>query len=116
MSPPPLFTNSLGIDKMTPSDNDIPKYAQMDTSISSTNTHGFNVICQKTNSKLGFQPHRWQVGAISEILNGADMVVNAGTGFGKSLCFQALPIMRMGAIVLVITPTIALMEDQAISM
>lgn len=51
---------------------------------------------------------------ISNIIHGADVdiVVIAGTGSGKSLCFQAIPLVNHGAIVLAISLTIALMEGQ----
>ena len=41
-----------------------------------------------------------------------DVMVSAGSGAGKSLIYQAVPLMNPGAIVLTITLTIALMEDQ----
>ena len=38
--------------------------------------------------------------------------ISAGTGVGKSLIYQAVPLINPEAIILTITPTIALMEDQ----
>jgi superfamily II DNA helicase RecQ len=62
---------------------------------------------------LRFRPSKWQAIAIQGILTGNDVLVKAGTSSGKSLCYQALALckMRPKAIVLVIVPTIALMED-----
>ncbi|MCJ1262449.1 hypothetical protein MMC22_002319 [Lobaria immixta] len=55
----------------------------------------------------------WQVNAILDVtVNRSDTVVSAGTDAGKSLLYQAVPLVIPDAIVLVITPTIALMEDQ----
>jgi ATP-dependent helicase YprA (DUF1998 family) len=67
--------------------------------------------------RLGVRPHKWQAVAIGEVLNGNDVLVKAGTGSGKSLCFQALAFAKKKpkATVLVIVPTIALMEDQVSS-
>ncbi len=47
-----------------------------------------------------------------DIKKGRDMVIIAGTGSGKSLLFQALPLIIKDAIVLVVMPTLALMNDQ----
>ena len=41
-----------------------------------------------------------------------DVVVLAGTGSGKSLLYQLIPLIKTNAIVLVVLPTIALMCDQ----
>ena len=45
---------------------------------------------------------------------GKDTMVRAGTGAGKSLCYQGLTLLRPGATVLVVSPLIALMEDQVL--
>lgn len=49
---------------------------------------------------------------ILDILKGVDVAVHAGTSSGKSLPFQAIPTVKIGAIVLVVSPTMALMKDQ----
>ncbi|MGK7911456.1 MAG: ATP-dependent DNA helicase RecQ [Synechococcus sp.] len=53
-----------------------------------------------------------QADVIAALLNGRDALVVLPTGFGKSLCFQ-LPASLQTGVTLVITPLIALMEDQA---
>ena len=73
----------------------------------------------EVTQNLGVRPHNWQAVVIQEILNGNDVLVKAGTGSGKSLCYQALAFSKTKgkegkATVLVIAPTIALMEDQVI--
>lgn len=87
ISSPLLFPNTLGIDKIIQSDNNIPKYIQIDISITSTNTYDFNIIFQKIKLKLSFQLHWWQVDTILEIFNRANIVVSANIYFKKSLFF-----------------------------
>ena len=73
----------------------------------------YKKVCQAIQEKFGYQPKPWQAAVIMDIVYGKkDVMVSAGTGAGKSLIYQAVPLMNPGAIVLTITPTIALMEDQ----
>lgn len=46
------------------------------------------------------------------ILDGSDVAVSVGTSAGKSFPYQAIPVINPDAIVLVVSPTIALMKDQ----
>ena len=58
-------------------------------------------------------PKPWQVSIMGNIIyKKKDIVVSAGTGSGKSLLYQLLPLIKKNAIVLVILFTIALMADQ----
>ncbi len=49
---------------------------------------------------------------IFNILKGVDIAVHAGTSLGIRLPFQISLTIKIGAIVLVVSPTVALMEDQ----
>jgi ATP-dependent DNA helicase RecQ len=49
--------------------------------------------------------------AIASVLEGVDTLVLFPTGAGKSLCYQ-VPAMVLGGLTLVISPLVALMEDQ----
>jgi superfamily II DNA helicase RecQ len=57
----------------------------------------------------------WQAFVIQALLAGLDVMVRAGTGSGKSIVFQALAVAKLdnpNAIVLVISPILALMKNQ----
>ncbi|MGK7909024.1 MAG: ATP-dependent DNA helicase RecQ [Synechococcus sp.] len=56
-----------------------------------------------------------QAEVIDALLRGCDAVIVLPTGYGKSLCFQ-LPAVLQGGTTLVISPLIALMEDQVRSL
>ncbi len=49
---------------------------------------------------------------IDTVYKKKDVVISAGIGSGKSLPYQLIPLIKEGAIVLVVSPTIALMTDQ----
>ncbi len=70
------------------------------------------MVRHKVKNTFGFQPYRWQVAVILDILNGFDVAVHAGISSGKSLPFQAISRVKIGAIILVVSPTVALIEDQ----
>ncbi|BFN36263.1 RecQ family ATP-dependent DNA helicase [Fidelibacter multiformis] len=57
----------------------------------------------------GFRPLQRDI--IEGILEGKNVIAVLATGGGKSLCFQ-LPALLIGRLTLVITPLVALMEDQ----
>eukprot|EP00731_Ephydatia_muelleri_P000851 Em0001g851a len=76
------------------------------------------IILQATQ-RLGYPSLREnQYKAVFSFLNGNDVFVILPTGSGKSLCFAVLPFAfdalhgRVGSIVIVISPLIALMKDQ----
>jgi ATP-dependent DNA helicase RecQ len=60
----------------------------------------------------GFDSLRsYQKAPVKDLLEGHDVIALLPTGGGKSLCFQ-LPALMRGGLCLVISPLIALMEDQ----
>lgn len=71
-------------------------------------------LAEKITEKWKNRPRTWQGQAMDCVIKGRDVMVRAGTGAGKSLCFQALALLRPGATVLVISPLVGLMENQVI--
>ena len=64
-------------------------------------------------SVFGFAQFRANQEAVCRAaIDGRDLILVMPTGFGKSLCYQ-LPAIALGGTALVISPLIALMEDQA---
>mgnify|MGYP006183966617 FL=1 len=72
-----------------------------------------NSTINSTLKKIwGFDALRkFQVGPVSALTSGTDVIALLPTGGGKSLCFQ-LPSLVRGGLCIVISPLIALMEDQ----
>src|SRR6266480_3520551 len=57
-------------------------------------------------------PYTYQVAAVAEVLGKRDVFIKAGTGMGKSFNYQLLALLRPTKVVLVISPLLALMDDQ----
>jgi ATP-dependent DNA helicase RecQ len=74
-------------------------------------------LAKKLFTRFGFSSFRpWQQEAIEELLSGKQRVlVVAPTGGGKSLCYQ-FPATELPGTTLVVSPLIALMEDQVRSL
>ncbi|HEY1578266.1 MAG TPA: ATP-dependent DNA helicase RecQ [Terracidiphilus sp.] len=69
-------------------------------------------LCQLLHSVFGFSRFRANQEAVCQAaISGRDLLLVMPTGAGKSLCYQ-LPAIALGGTALVISPLIALMEDQ----
>ena len=62
--------------------------------------------------ELGQRPFRWQLETTMAILTGNDVVLDVGTGCGKSLCFSLPLLLNKTDISLTVSPLTALMIDQ----
>jgi RecQ family ATP-dependent DNA helicase len=70
-------------------------------------------LAELLRSVFGFPGFRANQEAVCRAaIAGRDLILVMPTGFGKSLCYQ-LPAIALGGTALVISPLIALMEDQA---
>ena len=71
---------------------------------------------QILQSVFGYEAFRnHQEGVISHVLSGGDALVLMPTGGGKSLCFQ-IPALVMAGTAVVVSPLIALMQDQVMAL
>lgn len=64
---------------------------------------------EEDKKELSFKD--FQKDAINTVLNGKDALVTVPTGGGKSVCYQ-VPAMHLPGVTLVVSPLLALMEDQ----
>lgn len=72
----------------------------------------YKKVCQAIEEKFGYQLKPWQTVVIMVIVYGKkNVMVNVGMGISKSLIYQIVLLINLGAIILTITPTIILMED-----
>lgn len=68
-----------------------------------------HIILKNTFGFDSFRPNQEQV--ITTLLEGSDVLAVMPTGAGKSLCFQ-VPTLMHGGVTIVVSPLVALMEDQ----
>ncbi|MGZ9146484.1 MAG: DEAD/DEAH box helicase, partial [Nitrospira sp.] len=73
-------------------------------------------LTRQLSERFGFATFRpGQEAVIRAVLSGRDAMAVMPTGQGKSLCYQ-LPAILLPGLTLVISPLIALMEDQVAAM
>ena len=70
------------------------------------------MISEKSYQTLGVRPFRWQLEAAAAILSGRDVVLDVGTGSGKTLCFSLPLLLNEKDISITVSPLTALMIDQ----
>ncbi len=85
----------------------------MTVSLNSDALNKTDELAELLRSVFGFARFRANQEAVCRAaIEGRDLLLVMPTGFGKSLCYQ-LPAVALGGTALVISPLIALMEDQA---
>lgn len=89
----------------------IPRYRDLDTDQPIEDTKMIK-FAEEIKSVLGKSLYLWQAHAIQKLLTGRDLLVKASTGAGKSLPYQAMALSRPGAVVLVVSPLIGLINNQ----
>ena len=73
-------------------------------------------IYTQLKEKFGYDSFRpFQEDAIKTVLNGQDVLLILPTGGGKSICYQ-LPALVLKGLTVVVSPLIALMDDQVLSL
>jgi superfamily II DNA helicase RecQ len=70
-----------------------------------------NAVSRDQRNGIEIQVLEWQIAAAAVILCGRDTYVVTATGSGKTMCFQLALFARPG-IIIVISPLLALMDDQ----
>ncbi|KAJ6579904.1 hypothetical protein B0H10DRAFT_2235480 [Mycena sp. CBHHK59/15] len=70
-------------------------------------------ISEKSQHRLGRTPHEFQTRFFCNVMQGKDVVLDVGTGSGKSLAFNLPVLMNKNDIVLIVSPLTALMLEQA---
>ncbi|KAG1871597.1 hypothetical protein F4604DRAFT_1582957 [Suillus subluteus] len=70
-------------------------------------------LTHHAEESLGRKPFTWQLEAAATVLKGYDVVLDVGTGSGKTICFY-LPLLidETESIGMVVSPLMALMIDQ----
>ncbi|KAF8174398.1 hypothetical protein BJ912DRAFT_858456 [Pholiota molesta] len=69
-------------------------------------------LAQKAEEILGKRPFRWQLEAAQAILCGRDVILDVGTGCGKTLCFSLPLLLNDTDMGITVSPLSALMIDQ----
>ena len=72
-----------------------------------------SILSEKAFQILGKHPFQWQLEAAKSILCGKDVIIDVGTGCGKTLCFLLPLLLHETDIGINISPLSALMLEQA---
>ena len=70
------------------------------------------LLAESSAHLLGKKPFQWQLDAAATILKGEDVILDVGTGSGKTLCFSLPLLLDDKDISITISPLTALMIDQ----
>jgi ATP-dependent helicase YprA (DUF1998 family) len=69
-------------------------------------------MIQSCRYRLGKTPHEFQKQFFLNVMQGCDVILDVGTGSGKSLCFDLPVLSNKEDIVLIVSPLSALILEQ----
>ncbi|KAJ7869594.1 P-loop containing nucleoside triphosphate hydrolase protein [Mycena olivaceomarginata] len=72
-----------------------------------------NLLVARAHEILCARPFRFQVDVAAAVLRGEDVIIDVGTGGGKTLCFTLPLLLEATDIAMIVSPLSALMIDQA---
>jgi ATP-dependent helicase YprA (DUF1998 family) len=72
----------------------------------------YDLMKRRSVEIFGHEPHSWQLDAAAAMLQGKDVVIDVGTGNGKTLCASLALMLDTSDIGLIVSPISALMIDQ----
>jgi ATP-dependent helicase YprA (DUF1998 family) len=72
-----------------------------------------DLLAKKAVEVLSAKPFQFQLEAAAAILCGEDLIIDVGTGAGKTLCFTLPLLLNTEDISMIVSPLSALMIDQA---
>ena len=70
------------------------------------------ILAERALAVLHRRPFLWQLETAEAILRGEDVIIDVGTGSGKTLCFTLPLLTNETDMVIVVSPLTALMVDQ----
>lgn len=71
-----------------------------------------SAVVQAAKSRLGYAPYSWQTDICEAAYLGGDVLVSAGTGFGKTLPFVLSHFVVPNSVTVIVSPLTALENDQ----
>ncbi|KAJ7803828.1 P-loop containing nucleoside triphosphate hydrolase protein [Mycena olivaceomarginata] len=71
-----------------------------------------DLLAKKATEVLSAKPFQFQLEAAAAILHGEDLIIDVGTGAGKTLCFTLPLLLNTEDISMIVSPLSALMIDQ----
>lgn len=71
-----------------------------------------DLLVTRAHNILGAKPFRFRLEVAAAVLKGEDVIIDVGTGCGKTLCFTLPLLLEATDIAMIVSPLSALMIDQ----
>nr|GAT52719.1 predicted protein [Mycena chlorophos] len=110
----PISALRQGAPTMPPENAAPPPEDRPKAKIYTRDTVDVSELKRRAVEVLGVVPFQWQLDAAVAILCGEDLILDVGTGSGKSLCFVLALLFCPTDVALTVMPLTALMLDQVI--